>query len=67
MATKKQKRAEALAKREAFLEGERRHGLETQEADRRREMTRLEKMRGADANSINMERLMLLRRTLKKD
>lgn len=59
MATKKQKREAALAKREEFLKDERAAGLEAQKADRERELNRIRKMKQA-GETVNHERLVFL-------
>ncbi len=52
MATKKQKRAAALAKREKFLENERLAGLKAQEIARQMAVARAKKA-AMEANEIN--------------
>lgn len=44
MATKKQKRAEAMAKREAFMQEERERGLRAQQEDRRIEKEKIDRI-----------------------
>lgn len=59
MATKKQKREEALAKREAFLAEERQHGLDAQKRAREEHEKEIEKVK-ARVNEINRRHRAIL-------